>query len=110
MAAKNILQVAERVEKALSETQNIQKSVNDGIFATSQNIVDANNSLTKVRVHKWCSRMTTTVIRRSKLYRIVLLKNVQYNNTYIVYDNMMSFRWNRKRTLPKRVSKKSRNS
>lgn len=52
MAAKNILQVAERVEKALSETQNIQKSVNDGIFATSQNIVDANNSLTKVRVHK----------------------------------------------------------
>jgi hypothetical protein len=50
MAAKNILQVAERVEKALSETQDIQKTVNDGIFVTSQNIVDANNSLTKVCV------------------------------------------------------------
>jgi len=49
MAAKNILQVAERVEKALSETQDIQKTVNDGIFVTSQNIVDANNSLTKVK-------------------------------------------------------------
>lgn len=48
MAAKNILQVAERVEKALIEAQNIQKEVNDGIFTTNQNIVDATNSLTKV--------------------------------------------------------------
>lgn len=48
MAAKSILQVAERVEKALEEAQVLQKSVDDGIVKTNQNILDANNSLAKV--------------------------------------------------------------
>jgi len=48
MAAKNILQVAERVEIALAEAQNIQKKVDDGILTTNQNVVDANNSITNV--------------------------------------------------------------
>lgn len=48
MAAKNILQVAERVETALAEAQSIQKNVDDGILTTNQNILDANNSITDV--------------------------------------------------------------
>lgn len=48
MAAKNILQVAERVEKALVEAEDIQKDVEDGIMTTNQNIVDATNGLSKV--------------------------------------------------------------
>jgi len=48
MAAKNILQVAERVETALAEAQSIQKNVDDGILTTNQNILDANNSITNV--------------------------------------------------------------
>jgi chromosome segregation ATPase len=49
MAAKNILQVAERVETALAEAQSIQKNVDDGILTTTQNILDANNSITNVK-------------------------------------------------------------
>lgn len=48
MAAKNILQVAERVETALDEAESIQKKIDDGILITNQNIVDANNSITNV--------------------------------------------------------------
>lgn len=48
MAAKNILQVSERVEKALIEAQNIQNIVNNVILTMNQNIVDVTNSLTKV--------------------------------------------------------------
>lgn len=48
MAAKNILQVSERVEKALTEAQNIQNIVNNVILTMNQNIVDVTNSLTKV--------------------------------------------------------------
>lgn len=48
MAAKNILQVAERVEKALAEAQEIHKNVDIGILKTMESIADATNSLTKV--------------------------------------------------------------
>lgn len=48
MAAKIILQVSEHVEKAIDEAQNIQKTVNDDILITKQNIIDASNSLSKV--------------------------------------------------------------
>lgn len=48
IAAKSILEVAERVEKALDEAQNIQKDVGDDILTTNQYIVDATNSITKV--------------------------------------------------------------
>jgi len=48
MAAKNILQVAERVETALDEAESIQKKIDEGILITNQNIVDANNSITNV--------------------------------------------------------------
>lgn len=48
MAAKNILQVAERVENALAEAQDLQKVVDDGVLTTNQDIVDATNSITKV--------------------------------------------------------------
>lgn len=48
MAAKNILQVAERVEKALAEAQDLQKTVDEGVLTTNQDIVDATNSITKV--------------------------------------------------------------
>lgn len=50
IAAKSILEVAERVEKALDEAQVIQKDVGDDILTTNQFIVDATNSLTKVSV------------------------------------------------------------
>lgn len=50
MAAKSILQVAERVEKALIEAEGIQKDVEDGIMTTNQNIVDATNSLSEVSI------------------------------------------------------------
>jgi len=48
MAAKNILQVAERVETALAEAQSIQKNVDDGVVITNQNIENAINSITNV--------------------------------------------------------------
>lgn len=48
MAAKSILQVAERVEESLSEAEGIQKNVEDGITITNQNIADATDSLSKV--------------------------------------------------------------
>lgn len=48
MAAKSILQVAERVEKALAEAEVIQKDVDNGITTTNQNIVDATDILNKV--------------------------------------------------------------
>jgi len=48
MAAKSILQVAERVEKALAEAEAIQKDVENGITTTNQNIVDATDILNKV--------------------------------------------------------------
>jgi len=48
IAAKSILEVAERVEKALDEAQNMQKNVSDDILTTNQYIVDATNSITKV--------------------------------------------------------------
>lgn len=48
-AAKNILQVAERVETALADAQSIQKNVDDGILITNQNIMDANSSITNVK-------------------------------------------------------------
>lgn len=48
MAAKIILQVSEHVEKALTEAQNIQKTVDEDILLTNKNIVDASNSLSKV--------------------------------------------------------------
>lgn len=50
MAAKDILQVAERVEKALAEAQEIHKNIDGGILKTKENIVDATNSLTKVSI------------------------------------------------------------
>lgn len=49
IAAKSILEVAERVEKALDEAQIIQKDVGDDILTTNQYIVDATNSITKVK-------------------------------------------------------------
>ncbi|XP_050439565.1 laminin subunit beta-1-like [Adelges cooleyi] len=49
MDAKNILQVAERVEKALAETQEIQKNVEDGIVVTNKNIMDATESLNNIK-------------------------------------------------------------
>lgn len=50
MAAKSILQVAERVEKALAEAEDIQKNVDDGIMNINQNIADATNNLSKVSI------------------------------------------------------------
>lgn len=48
MAAKDILQVAERVEKALAEAETIQKEVDSGLETTNQNIVDTTDVLDKV--------------------------------------------------------------
>lgn len=48
MAAKSILEVAERVEKALNEAQEMQKNVDDGILTTNENILNVNSSLLKV--------------------------------------------------------------
>lgn len=76
MAAKNILQVAERVEKALAEAQNLQKEVEDGIFTTNQNIEDATNTLTKV---------STFVIFNLKSHSIFIF-NIKYLNHHYIHD------------------------
>lgn len=78
MAAKNILQVAERVEKALAESQEIHKNVDKGILKTKESIADATNSLTKVsptflwvtKINRLSRNIISIVIRDNNYYNI----------------------------------------